>query len=175
MAGRRNQRRMAALQRLRARAHGQDDAIRAWQRSTDAVRAAESEVEDLRADYEAKLAVSRAKRARAVRRSAELLAEVAVLVGDDNDTSPSARSAAAPGARGTHIAAYRLLAGGGRPPMQPDSERPARPEPARSRLTWPAGPDGRSSDGTARPRSDTSAGAAWGDNGCEIAVTDSSP
>src|SRR5579859_4155031 len=49
--------------------------------------AAESEVEDQRADYAAKLAVSRAKRARAVRRSAELLAAVAVFVGDDNDTA----------------------------------------------------------------------------------------
>jgi hypothetical protein len=63
MAGRRNQRRLDALQRLRDRANGQDDASRAWQRSTDAVRAAEVEIEDPRADYEAKLAGRRAKRA----------------------------------------------------------------------------------------------------------------
>jgi hypothetical protein len=46
MAGRRNQRRLAALQRLRDRADRRDEAIRAWQRSTDVVRAAESELED---------------------------------------------------------------------------------------------------------------------------------
>lgn len=75
--------RAAAATRLRAWLGRRD---RAWRRSTDALRAAEAEIEDLRVDYEVKLAISRANRAQTVRRSARLLAAVAVLVGDDNQT-----------------------------------------------------------------------------------------
>ena len=54
MAGRCNPRRLATLQRLRDRAHDQDDWIRASEWSADAFRAVEAELEEPGAQYEVK-------------------------------------------------------------------------------------------------------------------------
>jgi len=87
VAGRRNQGHLAALQLLRERARGQDEAIRAWQESVDAVTAIDVELEELRSRYEAKTAALRAERAAAAQQSDERLGAVAVLIGDGQETA----------------------------------------------------------------------------------------
>ena len=83
MAGTDNQRRLAALGRLRQRTQAEDSTLGAWSRSTDEVDSIDAEIQQLRADYQARLVALRAKRDDAVMRRGELLAEVACSVGDD--------------------------------------------------------------------------------------------
>jgi hypothetical protein len=84
MAGTNNQRRIAALRRLRQRIRAEDTTIDAWARSTGEVSSIDAEIGRLQASYQTELAALRAKRADAVLQSSQLLAAVASAVGDDD-------------------------------------------------------------------------------------------
>jgi hypothetical protein len=121
MAGRRNQGHLAALHLLRERAYGQDEAIRAWQESVDAVTAADAEIDQLRVRYEAAFAALRAKRDEEARRSERLLGAAAILIGDCKET---ARLLDVPAGR---VARARAIEHGARL-VRPGPSAPSEPE-----------------------------------------------
>ena len=83
MAGTRNQARVSAQLRLRRQVEQHDRLVVAYYRADAAVAKAKHKIEGIRADYQGRLSEAEAARDEAVRKRSEVLAAVAVGLGDD--------------------------------------------------------------------------------------------